>query len=219
VPKTTYKYESDYQMELPLKPETQEEPEQVRQRYSHHDAYAEEPDYYRYDPMAFTNQNSNTKRSDFEATKDYKTDFPELQPFDQEDREFQSRSLEIPPEPYRVSDRRSSNYGRSLQLTPAPNPHGIHGGHGEPQHGPHHGPHYGPNHHGPAYPVANDIEQPHQFTHVDAPDTYRAGHFRGNNHHHIRDIKEHSGPHHLEEAASGEFMVASDDQWGERILF
>ena len=42
-------------------------------------------------------------------------------------------------------------------------------------------------------------DENHQFTHVDAPETYRTGHSRGNYLHHIRDIEEHDGPHHLQE--------------------
>jgi hypothetical protein len=47
--------------------------------------------------------------------------------------------------------------------------------------------------------VSHDVEKPHQFVHVDAPGRFKAGHHRGNEHHHIQDVQEHYGPLHKEE--------------------
>ena len=43
------------------------------------------------------------------------------------------------------------------------------------------------------------IEEPHQFTHVDGYNQFKAGHNRGNPHHHIQDVQERRDYQHKEE--------------------
>ena len=118
VPKTTYKYENDYQEELPVK---------------------------RYDPMEFVTPSSRRNSEEF----------PELPPFEDIDRDFSEKSLDIP------------RNRRALILEPIPS--------------------------------HQKRQKAHQFIHVDAPHTFKAGHLRGNSYHNIKDIEEHSGPLHLQE--------------------
>ncbi len=222
VPKTTYKYENDYQEELPLRSESQESHDPVRRLYNAGQSYVDQPDYYLYDPMAFKKDHDNyepeTRRSD-----DIE-DFPPLPPFSIEETQFQSRSLDF--DDFEDSRGRSSNrhyYGRALHLSP---------GGGErfprqalsppPEIGPRPGPPYGhtPIHGEPVYPVSNSLEPSHQFIHVDDIDTYKAGHNSGNPHHNIKNIKEHQGPHHIEEVSVANLilnLVALGESWRQRF--
>ena len=173
IPKTTYKYENDYKKELPIRPETIPDPTMMSYTTSTLSAYSDEPNYYEYDPMYFV------KPSNLEPV----AKFPDLQPFDETDYEISTAR-----EPnFAISDRRAM--GRSLNLAPE---FGPTTGPDTPNVFDNFGLEFGPT-------GINLQEENHQFTHVDAPDTFRSGHLRGNYIHHKRDIEEHEGPHHLQE--------------------
>ena len=186
VPKTTYKFENDYQQELPVRPEVLPDPNPVRN--TRNSFYADEPDYYRYNPMDYAEPKEPKMISD--------EDFPQIQPFDEIDREFSTRSLDIPRSP-----KSRSGSGRALGFTPEPfypEPRNPEPRHPEPAF--HEPRFYQPRSVEPEAQLdANRISEPYQFTHVDAPHTFRAGHSRGNHYHNIQDIEEHEGPHHLQE--------------------
>ena len=127
--------------------------------------------------MNFAKKISN-RRQDLSVT-----DFPDILPFEEIDRDFSRRSLDIPQSRIGSFNQNSrSGAGRALSLSPEI---GLDGpvGPGGPR------------------PALHDLSKPYQFTHVDAPETFRAGHSRGNYYHNVKDIAEHEGAHHLQEVS------------------
>jgi len=183
-----------------------------------------------------TNDNNNNKRKKQEVKKsiwESISDFPQILPFEEIDRDFSRRSLDIPQnQGSSLSPSFSSSFspsfsspsisrrgaGRALTLTPEE--FGLDGFNGLRgfDNGPGSGPRPDPVH---------DLSKPYQFTHVDAPHTFKAGHSRGNYYHNVKDIAEREGPHHLQEAASTTVtsfeiqpdLMASNEQWGKKIHF
>ena len=172
IPKTTYGYENDYQQEVPVRPEVMPEPEPIRR--TRQNFYTEEPEYYKYDPMDYSNKRPSQEPPSIE-------EFPQLLPFDEIDREFSSRSLDMP-----INPNSRMGAGRALGFSSEPRFSSPRRSAEESS----------------VYPVSNKVEEPYQFTHVDAPHTFRAGHSRGNHYHNVKDIEEHDGAHHLQEVRS-----------------
>ena len=134
-----------------------------------------------------TNENNNNKRKKQEVKKslwESISDFPQILPFEEIDRDFSRRSLDIPQnQGSSLSPSFSSSFspsfsspstsrrgaGRALTLTPEE--FGLDGFNGLRgfDNGPGSGPRPDPVH---------DLSKPYQFTHVDAPHTFKAGHSR-----------------------------------------
>ena len=144
--------------------------------------------FSRYDPMNFAQQKTNdNKRKKQEVKKslwESISDFPQILPFEEIDRDFSRRSLDIPQnQGSSLSPSFSSSFspsfsspstsrrgaGRALTLTPEE--FGLDGFNGLRglDNGPGSGPRPDPVH---------DLSKPYQFAHVDAPQTFKAGHSR-----------------------------------------
>ena len=61
------------------------------------------------------------------------------------------------------------------------------------------------------YPESK-VESPHQFTHVDGHNKFKAGHNRGHHHHHIQDAQDRHGHRHKQEV-SPRALVCTMDQY------
>ena len=120
--------------------------------------------------MNFAEKKTENRRSDVSSV----SDFPEILPFEEIDRGFSRRSLDIPQSRgdfSRSTSRRGA--GRALPFVPdfglASGPGGLNGLDGPVRP-------TGPG--GPRPDPIHDLSNPYQFTHVEAPHTFRSGHSR-----------------------------------------
>ena len=209
---------------MPMRAETLPDPTMMS--YKSSESYADQPNYYEYDPMDFVDdkystdpaQDNSIKKPDpldsYQSPLDH-PEFPHLPPFGDRETEFGPSGFDDELDRNdrmfnpMVSDRRAA-FGRALVFAPEfgptegpPSPVVANG----------FSPEFGPTGASPPGtpnvfdefglefgPTGIDLhDENHQFTRVDGPDAYKTGHSRGNYIHNKQDIEEHNGPHHLQE--------------------